>query len=77
MMVLASIEAARTAQSVPSLVYELDVRDMANPFLANRRGDHPVSYPMGTRTISAEVKRPGPEAGSSLPSSIELKNDSS
>jgi len=38
-MVLTSTEAARTAQSVLSLVYELDVRDIANPFVANRLWD--------------------------------------
>jgi hypothetical protein len=34
---------------------------------------HPASYPMGTRTISLGVKRPGREADHSPPSSAEVK----
>jgi len=43
------IESARTAQSVLSLVYELDVRDIPNPFLANRLWDPPLLLFSGYR----------------------------
>jgi hypothetical protein len=36
-------------------------------------GAHPASYPMGTRSSSPEVKRPGREVDHSPPSSAEVK----
>jgi hypothetical protein len=39
----------------------------------NGSGDHPPSYPMGTRGSSPEVKRPGRETDHSPPSSTEVK----
>jgi hypothetical protein len=39
----------------------------------NSSGAHPASYPMGTRGSFPGVKRPGPEADYSPPSSAEVK----
>jgi hypothetical protein len=39
----------------------------------NGSGAHTVSYPMGTRVLSLEIKRPGREADHSPPSSAEVK----
>jgi hypothetical protein len=38
-------------------------------------GSHPASYPVGTRYSFPGVKRPGPEADHSPPSSSEVKNE--
>jgi hypothetical protein len=39
----------------------------------NGSGAHPDSYPMGTRALSLEVKRPGREVYHSHPSTAEVK----
>jgi hypothetical protein len=38
-------------------------------------GAHPASYPMGTRSSSLGVMRPGREAGRSPPSCAKVKNE--
>jgi hypothetical protein len=68
-----------------ALGYRLDDRGSRVRFLAgvgnfslhyrvqNGSGAHPASYPMGTRAVSLQVKRPGREADHSPPSSAEVK----
>jgi hypothetical protein len=68
-----------------ALSYGLDDRGSRVPFPAeagdfslhhrvqNGSGAHLASYPMGTRTLSLGVKRPGREADHSPPPSSEVK----